>query len=276
MDKYTGWRGLAVRALGLGRVFLCKRGAGALSKGPGKAPPAGRRKMQHFGVSPRQLFLMDHDIRLAAVALERAIEEQVAHMAREQAGKAAGSAGGRVRVLDLSPAALSRLQGEVPAASRQAAKHTHTQTPSASPLDLVRVAAVLVARLHQLAPHRVELVVMGFQQGAVPLPQALALQGQVQWRAVHVAVPACSACLQCLLALSSMRFVLRVPSRPSCNRHRSNCRLACSLRLSSMSATASASSLEKLAQVPAASPPGASAGGVQAAKVLHLGRQQQE
>lgn len=47
--------------------------------------------------SARQLLLMNHHIRLAAVALQRAIEQQVADVAREQAGKAAGSAGGRVR-----------------------------------------------------------------------------------------------------------------------------------------------------------------------------------
>jgi hypothetical protein len=54
-------------------------------------------------------------------------------------------------------------------------------TPSASsccaPLHLVRVARVLVPRLHELPPDRVELLVVAAQQVAVPLAQACTLGG---------------------------------------------------------------------------------------------------
>ena len=96
------------------------------------------------------------------------------HANLSRGGRRAGAEGqGSVELFADSPPTLR------PTA---AATHTHTHTcmhtayPSA-PLQLVRVARVLVPRLHQRTPHGVESLVVLAQQLAVSCAQRLALRG---------------------------------------------------------------------------------------------------
>ena len=132
------------------------------------APPPFQRQL---ACSHVELILVYHRVALASVALEGRVEDEVADVGSVDAGKPAGRGGGKVG----KPVAFWRRERNL------IHTHTHTDTQGhhqlSSPLHLVGVSAVLVASFHELAPHRVELLMVGAQQLGVPLPQALPLQG---------------------------------------------------------------------------------------------------
>lgn len=142
-----------------------------------------------------QLVLVDHHVGFGAVRLEGGVEDEVADVAGEEASEAAmstgedqkkarvgralaqaGMAGRRRRQRqggELLPAQPTFRRQPPPACTTAAATCPARSHPNPSPLHLVRVAAVLVARLHQLAPHCRRGARAGYSAAGVAAVRAL-------------------------------------------------------------------------------------------------------